>query len=790
VTTTAGERLAALLGEVTTHGSFSAKRTAPVNDLRIEVQGIGPLALPVPDAQARQLCKLGRPARYGQGEQTLTDPKVRDTWEIPKSRVKLDKRRWNRTLLPVLDDLREDLGLPLGCELKAELHSLLVYAPGQFFVPHQDTEKTDEMVGSLIVTLPSSFTGGALVVNHGGQTATYRSTKTSLSFVAFYADCRHELRPVKSGYRIVLTYNLMLLGQTAPAPADAGPPGTVDAAARCLDEHFTTPPPPHPWSASSPVAPPSRLVYLLDHEYTARSLSWSRLKGSDAMRVAVLREAAARTDCDVVLALADVHETWSCFEPEWSRSRYRRGRYGDWYDDDDDRDGDESGSTDGYELDELIESLVTLDCWIDQSGSPAEPIVTSISDAELCATTPSTDLTPYASEHEGYMGNYGNTMDHWYHRGALVLWPRRRAFAVRSEASPRWALDELSARVRAKDVAGAREMAATLAPFWDRVANQEQGRQFLTKALRVARALDDAALAAMVLKPFRVEMLARSHASALVAVVEGYGEGWARDLLTVWSGRAQVWTAGGRDRLVWVTSLPPLCEALHAAGGTGTSTARLLVQDSWRWASEAVEQRRSIMAPSRRDESLGELGGPVLAVLEGSSTIAATDLRDEALGLLCSDTDDLLPCLMAVLRAQRALPPARRDTVRLDPLLRHCAGRIEARLARPPRGDDDWSIELAGGCSCELCDVLGTFLADPARRTLEWPLAKERRRHVHSRIDGTELPVTHQTKRTGSPYKLVLTKTEALFEREKQARLRDQSDLAWLLGHRGPAAAS
>ncbi|MDQ6945208.1 MAG: hypothetical protein M3256_02805, partial [Actinomycetota bacterium] len=59
-----------------------------------------------------------------------------------------------------------------------------------------------------------------------------------------------------------------------------------------------------------------------------------------------------------------------------------------------------------------------------------------------------------------------------------------------------------------------------------------------------------------------------------------------------------------------------------------------------------------------------------------------------------------------------------------------------------------------------------------------------------SRIDGTELPVTHQTKRTGSPYKLVLTKTEALFEREKQARLREQSDLAWLLGHRGPAAAS
>ena len=148
MTATDRELLAALLGEVTTPGSFSAKRTAPADDLHLEVRGLGPLAVPVPHAQARQLWLLGRPARYGRGEQTLVDPSVRDTWEIPKSRVKLDKRRWNKTLLPVLDRLRADLGLPPGCELKAELHSMLVYAPGQFFVPHQDTEKADAMVGS------------------------------------------------------------------------------------------------------------------------------------------------------------------------------------------------------------------------------------------------------------------------------------------------------------------------------------------------------------------------------------------------------------------------------------------------------------------------------------------------------------------------------------------------------------------------------------------------------------------------------------------------------------------
>jgi hypothetical protein len=63
---------------------------------------------------------------------------------------------------------------------------------------------------------------------------------------------------------------------------------------------------------------------------------------------------------------------------------------------------------------------------------------------------------------------------------------------------------------------------------------------------------------------------------------------------------------------------------------------------------------------------------------------------------------------------------------------------------------------------------------------LEWPLAKQRRQHVHSRIDGAELPVTHVTRRQGRPYTLVLTKADALFAREQQARARDQADLEWL----------
>ena len=204
------QRLAQLLGATHGRGSFSARRTASPDDLHIDVTGVGPLTMPVSAAKAKQLIAVARPAQYGQGEQTLTDATVRYTWQVPMSRVRIDKRQWNRTLTPVLEGFRDDLGLPEGSRLKAELHSLLVYSPGQFFLPHQDSEKSDDMVGTLTVTLPGTSRGGELIVQHGEQQISYRSSDKLLSFVAFYADCRHEVQPVTSGYRVVLTYNLLL----------------------------------------------------------------------------------------------------------------------------------------------------------------------------------------------------------------------------------------------------------------------------------------------------------------------------------------------------------------------------------------------------------------------------------------------------------------------------------------------------------------------------------------------------------------------------------------------------
>jgi hypothetical protein len=758
------DRFANLLGEAAATGSFSARRTARPDDLRLEVSSVGPIALPVPVRQAKELCLMGRPARFGKGEQTLLDARVRDTWEIPKSRIKIDKRQWNATLRPVLDRLRADLGLPEGCELTAEFHSMLVYAPGQFFAPHQDSEKADTMIGTMVVTLPSASTGGVLVVEHAGQTATYRSSKESLSFVAFYADCRHHVRPVTSGYRVVLTYNLLLKGDTVAAAASRADSDRAAELAGCLNDHF------------GDSDEPTRLVYLLDHEYTQRALSWARLKGDDASRAALVRAAAHEADCEVALALAEVHETWSTEDAEPWGYGGQRARY---WDDDQEEDEEDGSGEDGYELQELIESTTSLDCWLDESGE-ATPTSLTVFDDEVCATTPTADLSPRDSSYEGYMGNYGNTLDRWYRRAAIVVWPRRWSYAIRAQASPGWALDRLADLVQVGDVAGARNAATTLGSFWS-VAAGVDGQHLFGKALTVARGLDEPGIAAMLLAPFQIEMLGRTHAASLAQLTAHYGKSWSRDIVGGWFGPDRpAHMLRQTQRASWLESLPAICEALREGRGAAVMVGGLLSAAAWTPLRDAVAELSRFPTPSHRRKALGELGPAVAGLLASTAILAAADLRDEIVAFLCADDDDLVVCAMSALRAAHKNRRGMHREAGLDIVSRHCAARLATRLARPTRSPDDWSIELPEGCHCELCQALDAFLADKARRSFEWPLAEQRRRHVHSRIDQAELPVHHQTRRSGRPYTLVLAKTEALFAREREARRRDQTDVAWL----------
>jgi len=163
------EEISGLLARMGTAGSFVSHEAIPAENLRLEVEDFGRIRLPVSAATARKLCQVARPARYGLKDETRLDRGVRDTWEIPGRRITVDDRRWEGRLATELERIRRELGLPAGSRFKARLQNLLIYAAGQFFVTHQDSERADDMIATLIVGLPSHFRGGALMIEHQGE---------------------------------------------------------------------------------------------------------------------------------------------------------------------------------------------------------------------------------------------------------------------------------------------------------------------------------------------------------------------------------------------------------------------------------------------------------------------------------------------------------------------------------------------------------------------------------------------------------------------------------------------
>ena len=219
------------------------------------------------------------------------------------------------------------------------------------------------------------------------------------------------------------------------------------------------------------------------------------------------------------------------------------------------------------------------------------------------------------------MGNYGNAVDRWYHRAAVVLWPREKTFVIRAKASASWAIQQLGKTLNKGALDEGRSMARRLLPFWESVARREQGRAFSEKTLRVANEIRQPALASSRLKPFALEQLSPKTAPLWVGLVERYGGEWCRALFAHYNSSRE-----GPGRKAWLLTLPRFCEALCSAGAPGAiALARWLTNEQWRrFANESTAYREDLPGRYATDQLL-RLHEPMLGPLE--SSVIAGDPR-------------------------------------------------------------------------------------------------------------------------------------------------------------------
>jgi hypothetical protein len=753
--------LAELLGKARRPGDFYARGTTQLLPPSLSVDGVGPISLPLLPVQARQLVAVAERAPYGRGPDTIIDTAVRNTWQIAPDRVRIDGRHWPKTLNAMLDAVSAGLGV--SDPVEAEFYKLLIYDEGSFFVSHRDTEKTPGMFATLVVVLPSACTGGDLIVRHKDRSVTLdlrTDDPAEAAFAAFYADCLHEVLPVTAGCRLTLVYNLIRRGKGA-APKPPNYASEQDQVAELLSA----------WRAGmdgdDPV--PEKLVYPLEHAYTAPELDFSVLKGADAAAAGVLTAAARQADCAVHLALVTLEEFGAA---EYGNNDGRRRR---WSHDDDDDDDFEAGEIDNWSM--------ALSDWHAPGGDPVSWGEIPVTEDELSPPDPFHALQPDELHFEEASGNAGVSFERRYRRAALVVWPNDRALAVLNQAglevtvphlldlSRRWAAagaDPASPRWRE-----AHELAERMCNNWPQhtrgiSANENSATTGLLAAL--TRLGDTGGIESFLRRvPGAGIGYARSDNPAVIEALQLFPPEQAAALVTlVVKANAAHRFGACADLLACASIVPSLlaqtelreaAAALLAAMPDRGTAAKLR---EWSWNGDRVDS-------------------DFVADILTAMGMFDPRLADRALALILADTKTYDP--------DAVLVPAARDQLRsprsaglpaVERLRAACLAHLRARIALPLAPPADWRRTSTVGCRCPHCTELSRFLADAAQKTWVFRAVEADRGHVEGVIRTVKCDVDTTTEKRGRPYSLICTKNQASYEIRVAQRQQDLSNEASL----------
>jgi predicted 2-oxoglutarate/Fe(II)-dependent dioxygenase YbiX len=750
--------IAALLSAVNRPGDFFVAGTTEMLASRLEVDGVGPVALPLLPIQARQLVAAAERAPYGRGEDTVVDTDVRRTWQIGPDRMRIEGKHWGQTLDAVLARVAEGLGI--GEPITAQVYKLLVYDQGSFFVSHRDTEKVAGMFATLVLVLPSVAAGGELVVRHKDREVRLDlrcEEPSELAFAAFYADCVHEVLPVTDGCRLALVYNVLRKGK-GPVPQ----PPSYEL------EQTKTGVLLQAWVAGQPAPDdglPEKLVYPLEHAYSPAELSFDTLKGADAAVAAVLVAAAPQAGCELHLAQVSIEESGA--------AEYKAGF--DW------RRRRSAKPEDAFEAGEVFDRHVTLSEWRRPDGGRPALGELPIEDDEISPPDAFEDMEPDEVEFHEATGNEGVSYDRSYHRAVLVLWPRDRTFAVLNQGGLPVTvpyLDDLIARW----IAGgsdrqsrlwhqAHELAGHMLSTWPTERGYRGREKSPSVAARMLTSLtklhDTERLEAFLSNVIARGLFDQDDNEAILAALGDLPPDRAAALIERIVAEAAATFLGPCANLLARAAAAPPHGRPTDLRGAATALIEALPGDPGRVAPRPLWQRDS-----------GVQTGVVVDLFAAAVAVDSTLAERAADHVLAwPKTYDFDTVLIPAVRTLKTIVPGSTAIQRLG---QACIVHLRARVAEPLEEPRDWQRTSAVGCKCRHCTELSGFLDDPLRKSWIFKAVQADRSHVETTIVNAHCDLDVRTERRGSPHSLICTKNQASHDRRVRQRNNDLEDLKQL----------
>ena len=742
-----------LLRSIDRPGNYCAggRMFAPMPAL--EAEGVGPLSFPVSPERAEALFSRGRLSPFGKGTETVRDESVRSSREFEPGETSLGGGGWKKTMEELKDAAARGLGCPPD-RLEAEFYKLLVYAPGGFFLPHRDTEKSEGMVGTLVVSLPvaGGSCGGEIVVRHGERETSLdmggSGDPSEIAWAAFYADCPHEVLPVTEGHRIALVFNLLLRNGGGIRAAD------FDRAEKRMTRVLSA------WGEAAGEI--DKIIVLLEHDYSQAGLSFASMKNADAARAEVLSGAARAADCELYAATVEIFESAM---PDYDG-------YG--------------GCTTGdaaFTAEKLIDYGYSLGNFVAPDGTkPGFENIRFDKDEIL----PPEALSGREPDEEGleqeWMGNADATYERVYRLAALVLWPGKHSLFIIASGDRTSAVGYAEALAKRDPEAG-RRVAAMLPDLWrrDELPHDRSG-EGLRPALDLLVALGDIPALRNLLEGGAVPHYHSSINESATAVLEAVGpEEGERFLAELVDGNLTRKTTG-------ILALAA-CVSREFSGREGWSGAvsRMCAEISRNLADALSERKERIWsghAVALSPEAVENL----------LSSFLSAGLRKEATRaaeVVLEDTESASPG-RAIPRALERLGEFR-ETEAFFKLWERSAAFLLQRSEYPPAEPEDWAIipptgPRHGACDCQYCVGLARFCEDPAVTERRFTSVESIRKHLTKVVKENSLDISLLTLKDKRPYTLVCKKNRASHERRLKLHEEDSAEMKRLLAATPPSA--
>lgn len=181
-------------------------------NIEIEISEIGTLSFPLSKEQIGVLIEKSETTTFGKNKT------IQHSYQFPASRINIKNPDWDQRLDDLLDKICQRMSF-LG-RIEARLEKMVLQNTGCKFEKNRLIDaNVNGRFGTLLIELPSTYTGGQIIIHENHIKNTYvidlsnESSNTSdeeklIRFAAYYSDLRNEMLEIQSGCRLFLVYSI------------------------------------------------------------------------------------------------------------------------------------------------------------------------------------------------------------------------------------------------------------------------------------------------------------------------------------------------------------------------------------------------------------------------------------------------------------------------------------------------------------------------------------------------------------------------------------------------------